>query len=95
MTRERAVLKAQAQIQHRLDSVSQPSDPAQRFDPVEWLLMQPPLGLRPTPLKCSVIQQGNGNRKPATEATRGRLPDRLHRDSDRRNVAIFDESIIP
>jgi hypothetical protein len=95
ISKEQALLKAQAQLDQLIASVDLAVEESSRIDQVERDLIAQLLDLGLTLLNLFVAQHGDGNLGATTQTTEGRTVQRLPQTHDRRYVAIFGELTIP
>ena len=95
ISKEQAILKAQAQLDQLIASVDQAVEQSSRIDQVERDLIAQLLELGLTLLNLFVAQHGNGDLGSTAETSEGRTVRRLDQTHDRRYVSIFGELTIP
>jgi len=95
ISKEQALLKAQAQLDQLIASVHQAVEQSRRIDQVERDLIAQLLDLGLTLLNLFVAQHGNGDLGTTAETDEGRTLRRLAQTHERRYVAIFGELTIP
>ena len=95
ISKEQALLKAQAQLDQLIASVHSAVAESSRIDQVERDLIAQLLDLGLTLLNLFVAQHGNGDLGSTAETSEGRTVRRLDQTHDRRYVSIFGELTIP
>jgi hypothetical protein len=95
ISKEQALLKAQAQLDQLIQSVQAAGDQSHRIDQLERDLIAQLLDLGLTLLNLFVAQHGDGDLGATTQTEEGRTLRRLAQTHERRYVAIFGELAIP
>ncbi len=95
ISKEQALLKAQAQLDQLIASVHSAVDQSSRIDQVERDLIAQLLDLGLTLLNLFVAQHGDGDLGDTAGTDEGRTLRRLAQTHERRYVAIFGELTIP